>query len=312
MLYRQTYTQAGALARVSVQPHRSAASSAPACGTSASRSEVDQRATTIQSPVEFIGDEKIDRRRRSSRSGLLDVGSALVRDTSAFGATSPVLGQRFRLEVTPTFGDLQHDQRHASTTGSTSCRCSRSRWPAAALHVGRYGASSRGHAADAALPRLLDARARLRRRTRSGADECSITLDGSCPEFDRLFGSRIIVFNGEVRAPILGLFTGKLDYGPIPVELFGFFDAGVAWTQPERPRFVNDGTREWVTSVGVGARVNVFGFAIAEFNLAKPLNRPRARVHVRVQFPAWILRRRQRVPGSGVPGFRGSGSGFEP
>ena len=106
------------------------------------------------------------------------------------------------------------------------------------------------------------------------ADECSITLDGSCPEFDRLIGSRMMVFNGEVRAPIPGLWKGRLDYGPIPVEIFGFFDAGVAWTQAERPTFVNNGTREWVTSVGVGARVNLFGFAIAEFNLAKPLDRP--------------------------------------
>ena len=54
----------------------------------------------------------------------------------------------------------------------------------------------------------------------------------------------------------------------------GFFDAGIAWTQAERPSFVRSGTREWITSVGAGARVNLFGFAIAEFNLAKPIQRP--------------------------------------
>jgi hypothetical protein len=60
------------------------------------------------------------------------------------------------------------------------------------------------------------------------------------------------------------------------VELFTFFDAGVAWTRSEQPSFVNGGTRDWVSSAGFGARVNLFGFAIGEFNLARPLNRPLA------------------------------------
>jgi hypothetical protein len=34
------------------------------------------------------------------------------------------------------------------------------------------------------------------------ANECSITLDGSCPEFDRLIGSRMLVANLEARVPI--------------------------------------------------------------------------------------------------------------
>ena len=65
--------------------------------------------------------------------------------------------------------------------------------------------------------------------------ECTPQLDGSCPEFDRLFGSRIVVFNGEVRAPLVGLFKGKLDYGRVPVDIFGFYDGGVAWTRDEGP-----------------------------------------------------------------------------
>ena len=73
--------------------------------------------------------------------------------------------------------------------------------------------------------------------------------------------------------PIGGFFTGNLDYGPIPTEVFGFYDAGVAWNRADRPQFL-DGTRKWVSSVGVGARVNVFGYAVAEFNLARALDRP--------------------------------------
>jgi hypothetical protein len=58
----------------------------------------------------------------------------------------------------------------------------------------------------------------------------------------------------------------------VPVELLAFFDAGVAWNRGERPSFAN-GTRDWVTSAGFGARVNLLGFAIGEFNIARPLNR---------------------------------------
>jgi hypothetical protein len=86
----------------------------------------------------------------------------------------------------------------------------------------------------------------------------------------------VLVANAEVRAPLVGLFKGRLDYGPFPVEIFGFMDSGVAWSRGETPPMPGDekGIRKWVTSVGAGARVNLFGFAIGEFNLVKPINRP--------------------------------------
>ena len=100
-----------------------------------------------------------------------------------------------------------------------------------------------------------------------------MNASGSCVEFDRLIGSRIMVFNAEARVPVVGLFTGKLDYGPVPAELFAFFDSGVAWNRSESPSFVG-GNRTWVKSVGGGARVNAMGFAILEFYLVRPLDRP--------------------------------------
>jgi len=47
----------------------------------------------------------------------------------------------------------------------------------------------------------------------------------------------------------------------------------VAWTSDVKPSFL-DGSRDFVRSVGAGARVNVFGAAIAEFAAARPLDRP--------------------------------------
>ena len=220
---------------------------------------------------EFLGDEEIDLPSSPSLR-LFEIGSALVRDTSAFGATSPILGQRWRLEVAPTFGGLK------MTTVTADFRqylmpFRPVTFAGRALHMGRYGASGED---DRLMPLFIGYPSLVRGYDVGTfrADECSIALDGSCPEFDRLVGSRMLVLNGEARAPLAGLFTGRLDYGPLPVEVLGFFDAGVAWTQSTRPRFFNDGARQWVTSAGFGARVNLFGFAIAEFNMARPINRP--------------------------------------
>jgi hypothetical protein len=203
--------------------------------------------------------------------GLADVGAALVRDRTAPGAVGPVLGQRFRFEVTPTFGDLR------MTTANLDFRqyvmpVRPVTFAMRALHVGRYGVGGE----DQRLFPLVLGYSTLVRGYDAGtfeAAECSVAPDGSCPEFDRLSGSRLLVFNGEVRIPAGGLFTGNLDYGPIPTELFGFFDTGVAWNRTERPAFAS-GTRPWVSSVGVGAGVNAFGYAVLELNAARALDRP--------------------------------------
>jgi hypothetical protein len=202
---------------------------------------------------------------------LADVGAALVRDTAAFGATGPILGDRMRLEVTPSFGDLEYtsltaDYRRYVMPVRPVTLAGR------ALHIGRYGGSGED---DRLLPLFLGYPSLVRGYDADSFEpaECTLVADGSCPEFDNLIGSRLVVLNGEVRAPLVGLFRGDLDYGGIPVEIFAFGDAGIAWTANESPVFF-DGPRKWVTSVGAGARVNVMGFAIAEFNAVRPLQRP--------------------------------------
>jgi Tol biopolymer transport system component len=202
---------------------------------------------------------------------LAETSVALVGDRTAFGPVGPVLGQRYRFEISPSFGDLR------MTTASLDFR--RYLMPVRpltlavrALHVGRYGSGGE----DTRLFPLFLGYSTLVRGYDPGSfesSECTIAADGSCPEFDRLSGSRVLVVGGEARMPIGGFFTGNLDYGPIPTEVFGFYDAGVAWNRSERPQFL-DGTRQWVSSVGVGARVNVFGYAVAELNMARALNRP--------------------------------------
>jgi hypothetical protein len=140
------------------------------------------------------------------------------------------------------------------------------------MHFGRYGRDSE----DSRLSPMFLGYSSLVRGYDVGtfrASECRPTAESSCPEFDRLIGSRLFVTNLELRVPAVGLFNGRLDYGPLPIELFAFVDGGVAWTRTEKPSFAG-GTRDFVTSTGFGARVNVLGFLITEFNLARPLSRP--------------------------------------
>jgi len=205
----------------------------------------------------------------SLRMGQLS--AALVGDTSVFGGTSPILGQRFRLETSPTFGDLHMinltaDVRRYVMPVRPITLAGR------LLHFGRYG----GTGEDRRLMPLFLGYSTLVRGYDVNSftpSDCQPTAASSCPEFDRLVGSRILVANAEIRAPLAGLFTGRLDYGPLPIEVFGFADSGVAWTQADRPAFAG-GSRTWVSSLGGGARVNVLGYIVAELSMARPLQRP--------------------------------------
>ena len=100
-----------------------------------------------------------------------------------------------------------------------------------------------------------------------------INTDGTCPVFDRLLGSRVAIFNAEVRFPLWGAFGGDNFYGPLPIEMAFFADSGVAWGQNNSVVF-GGSNKEPVSSVGVAMRVNLFGFAVGEIDFVRPLDRP--------------------------------------
>ena len=52
------------------------------------------------------------------------------------------------------------------------------------------------------------------------AGECGNVVNGSCPAFDRLIGSRVAIANAELRFPLWGAFAGgDRFYGPLPIEM---------------------------------------------------------------------------------------------
>lgn len=201
---------------------------------------------------------------------LGQAGAAFVYDTAALGPTGPLRGTRTRFELTPVVGDLQWNEvvidyrRYLSPAAPITIA-------GRALHFGRYGSG----ADDSRLSPLFVGYPNLVR----GYDVDSFSLrdcraDGQsdCPAFEQLLGTRLAVGNVEVRVPVPGIFQGELRYWPLPVEAFAFADSGVAWTAGDRPSMFG-GTRRFVSSVGAGTRVNLFGYLLAEFNAVRPLDR---------------------------------------
>jgi Tol biopolymer transport system component len=217
-------------------------------------------------------DEQTEELPRPDPLNLGEATMALVYDSSVFGATSPLVGRRYRFEYsqmagTLNFGGLLADYRRYFMPVRPFTFAVRG------LHYGRYG----GDAEDGRLPPLFIGYQGLVRGYDMGsfdANECESVDFSTCESFDRLNGSRIAVASAEIRFPLLGLFSRRSFYGPFPIELAFFGDAGVAWTSEIKPSFAG-GTRDWARSVGAAVRVNVLGFAIAEFDYVRPLDRNR-------------------------------------
>jgi outer membrane protein assembly factor BamA len=103
------------------------------------------------------------------------------------------------------------------------------------------------------------------------ASECNPET-GTCPVFERLFGSKMMVANLELRFPLFGAFSSERTYGagPLPIELALFADAGVAWTDAQDP-FTD---RDPVTSAGVAVRVAIQRYLVMELDFVRPFDRP--------------------------------------
>lgn len=188
---------------------------------------------------------------------------ALVFDNSIFGATSPLLGQRWRLEVDPTIGTLKEvdalaDYRAYIMPIRPITLAGR------VLHYGRYGAS----ADDPRLTPIFLGYPGLVR----GYDVGSFS--GPSPVFDELIGSKLLVANFELRFPLFGILgLGKGYYGWLPIETGGFYDIGVAWSNQIKPSFAG-GVNKPVHSAGFMARMNLFGYLIGQVDYVRAFDHP--------------------------------------
>jgi outer membrane protein assembly factor BamA len=234
-----------------------------------------QEVRTIVTSIR-TGQQLSDDTQTTSLADALHLGTAsaaAVFDSSVFGATSPIAGQRSRFEISPTTGTLSFtgalaDYRRYFMPARFYTIAGR------VMHYGRYGPGGE----DPRLLPLFIGYPELGRGYGIGsfrANECTTTgAAGTCEAFDRLQGSRMLIGNVEFRFPLLRPFgTSQGMYGPVPVEVAFFADGGVAWNKGDRPSLFG-GEREPVSSGGVTLRMNMFGFAIAQIDLAYPFQRP--------------------------------------
>lgn len=242
--------------------------------------------------------------------------AAYVGDNSVAAFTSPVAGSRYRFEVSPTIGTLTYTTALADYRKYFFMRPLT--FAVRGLHYGRYGKDSE----TGRLSPLYLGEEMLVRGYGWGSftpDECVSSNQNSCPVIDRMFGSRLLVANAELRIPLFGTSEwGLLNVPFLPTEIAPFFDAGIAYTQYQHPdwRFTtasNDtaGTtcgqpsqqqsndlfsavqiqcadRIPVFSTGVSARINFLGYMILEAYVAHPFQRPKKNWVVGFQLaPGW-------------------------
>jgi Tol biopolymer transport system component len=224
-------------------------------------------------------------------------------DTGIFGATSPILGQNLGVTVSPalggiTFTTLTVDARKYVMPVKPFTLAFR------ATHMGRYGRDSEDRRF---YPLYLGYWDLVRGYDSFSSEELSVYQADPTQAFDfsRLYGSRMLMANVELRFPLLGLLgLGRGYYGAWPLEFFGFFDWGIAYASnpgywwggyeedsegnvvpnPDlvHPWFVEGGLRKPLRSYGVGVRTNLFGVLILGINYVYPIDRPERGWHLQL------------------------------
>jgi hypothetical protein len=184
---------------------------------------------------------------------ILDTGAALVYDTSVFGAASPVLGERYRLSIAPSFGSVTY------TTVTADYR--RYVMPVRpftiamrVMDVGRFGSG-------ATDPRLLPLAWTLRDVVRGYGD-----TGPDATVLPYLAADNMLVGNAELRFPIPGAFS-RARWSALPMEGLIFADAG---RFSLRDLSAVPGSRV-LRSAGAGVRFVAAG-VVFELDAVKPLD----------------------------------------
>ena len=176
------------------------------------------------------------------------------------------------------------------TGAATSCRSARSRSARACDALRPLRPRRRASAARRSLRRLSRVRARLRLRiVRRDRVPEQAAIGPECAIFDNLIGSRMLVTNIEVRAPLAGLFRGELEYGRLPVDVAAFFDAGVAWSSATTSGVRRRHARTSSAASAARVRVNVFGLLHHRTRRVAPVRSRRSATAVADRDPAGIL-----------------------
>lgn len=207
---------------------------------------------------------------------------ALVYDATFMGWIGPLFGSRYRLEVAQTVGGwnvtqlLADYRRYIPLKGPVILA-------ARALYAGQKGP-------DADRQRYFLGSTDLVRGRTSGSyyrNECATANDQlapltGCYALDQMVGTEMAVGNLELRFPLVNSYLGMGPQGLPYIDGVTWIDYGVAWNSWNTVAFSKNPnaslatqalTRTPVTTLGVGARINLFGYMILRFDWAFPQGR---------------------------------------
>lgn len=200
---------------------------------------------------------------------LGNVYLAYVGDNSRFGVTAPLDGRRYRFQVEKYFGQYNYyttlaDYRQYFFTNPLS-------FAFRGLYYARYGSSNFGFNNN---NQMFIGSEYLVRGYNVSQRELSVQENLT---IDQLLGTRMAVFNAEIRFP----FTGPrrlalIKSGLLFSDLGLFADAGLTWSkgQPVELKWSPGGTNASpIMSVGATLRVNLFNMIILEPYYAIPFQR---------------------------------------
>jgi Tol biopolymer transport system component len=202
--------------------------------------------------------------------------TAFVSDNTLFGNTGPVMGRRMRFQASQNLGNvvfsdfLADYRRYDPIIFNTLTFATRF---LTSISVGRD---------EGLFPKYIGRPDFVRGYDRANFSlvDCTAILGGSTANCNnaQLAGSRVAVFNEELRFPIIRRFDVGSNFGLPPVDGLIFYDAGLAWSKEQKPHLGNapagnnpDVNRYPLTSYGAGIRVNVFNIAILRWDYAHPL-----------------------------------------
>ncbi len=228
--------------------------------------------------------EKLDKDEITSYLGtplksfnIFQTNAYFVGDNSIFGVTAPLDGFRYRVGAEKYFGDYNF-------VAVTADLRKYFRFKPVTLAVRGYTYMRIGRDGENLYP-LYAGYNYLIRGYEPNSFYNNQSLNSSNFDINQLSGSKLAVFNLELRLP----FTGPKKLAQIPsgflfTDLNLFFDAGVAWTEDSKVVFKSqpsnlllpDGQpyeRVPALSAGISVRVNVLGAMILEPYYAFPFTR---------------------------------------
>ena len=235
-------------------------------GSSKDRIPNDQASEELQLPLRSFS--------------LYQFNAGFVGDNSIFGMTAPIAGFRYRVAGTQYLGDYKFKELNIDLRKYV--RAKPVTFAARFYSDMRIGAESENlYPLYLGYPYLI----------RGYEANSFYNSKGETSNFDinQLSGSKIAVFNFEIRLP----FTGPKQLAQIPSKLLFtdlnlFFDAGLAWdedskvafkSQPDGVLLANGKPAERVPalSAGVSLRVNIFNAFVLEPYYAFPFQRKDAK-----------------------------------